>query len=104
MPATAPASPTQPAPVNNRGGGEPALSASIDAKDVIGRTVRVFAKDGAGYKCNFNLALTFTDGGSWNDRVTAEIANGDVEAPIATRKYLKSVSKVAITSSHCNPK
>jgi hypothetical protein len=92
-----------PAPVNNRGSGTPTLTASIDAKDVVGRTVRVFAKDGAGYKCNFNLALTFTDGATWNDRANAEIKAGDADAPIATRKYLKSVSKVQITSSKCSP-
>jgi hypothetical protein len=63
----------------------------------------VIAKGGAGYKCNFNLALTFTDGGTWNDRAIADIAAGDADAPIATRKYLKSVSKVEITSSKCTP-
>jgi hypothetical protein len=65
--------------------------------------VRVFAKDGAGYKCNFNLALTFSDGGKWNDRAKATITAGDADAPIATRKYLKSVSTVQITSSKCSP-
>ncbi len=91
------------APVNNRSSGEPTLSAVVDATDVVGRTVRVFAKDGAGYRCNFNLALTFTDGGTWNDKANAQITGGDVDIPIATRKYLKSVSKVQITSSRCNP-
>jgi hypothetical protein len=90
------------AAVNNRGSGTPTLTASIDNKDVVARTVRVFAKNGAGYKCNFNLALTFTDGGTWNDRANAEIKAGDADAPIATRKYLKSVSKVQITSSKCS--
>jgi hypothetical protein len=90
------------AAVNNRGSGTPTLSAAIDTKDVIARTVRVFAKDGAGYKCNFNLALTFTDGGTWNDRGNADITVGDADAPIAIRKYLKSVSKVHITSSKCS--
>jgi hypothetical protein len=65
--------------------------------------VRVSAKGGAGYKCNFNLALTFTDGGAWNDRTKADITSADADAPIATRKYLKSVSKVEITSSKCTP-
>ncbi len=106
--AAAPAAVAAPAtaaapPVNNRGRGAPTLSAVVDAKDVIGRTVRVFAKDGAGYRCNFNLALTFTDGGTWNDRTSADITTGDADAPIATRKYLKSISKVQITSSRCNP-
>jgi hypothetical protein len=81
----------------------PTLSAAVDTKDVVGRTVRVFAKGGAGYKCNFNLALTFTDGGTWNDRTMVGITAGDADAPITTRKYLKSVSKVEITSSKCTP-
>ena len=103
-PVTAPAgaAAATSAAVNNRGSGTPTLSAAIDTKDVIARTVRVFAKDGAGYKCNFNLALTFTDGGTWNDRGNADITAGDADAPIATRKYLKSVSKVRITSSKCS--
>jgi hypothetical protein len=63
----------------------------------------VFAKDGAGYKCNFNLAVTFTDGATWNDHANANIAAGDADAPIATRKYLKTVSTVQITSSKCSP-
>ena len=66
-------------------------------------SVLVFAKGGAGYKCNFNLALTFTDGGSWNDRTKADIV-GSEDAPVITRKYLKSVSKVEITSNSCSPK
>jgi hypothetical protein len=63
----------------------------------------VLAKGGAGYQCNFNLALTFTDGRTWNDRAKIDITAGDADAPIATRKYLKSVSKVEITSSKCAP-
>jgi hypothetical protein len=81
----------------------PTLSAAVDSKDVVSRTVRVFAKGGAGYKCNFNLSLTFSDGGTWNDRTKADITAGDADAPIATRKYLKSVSKADITSSQCTP-
>jgi hypothetical protein len=81
----------------------PTLSAAVDTKDVVARSVRVLAKGGAGYQCNFTLALTFTDGGTWNDRAKADITAGDADAPIATRKYLKSVSKVAITSSKCTP-
>jgi pyruvate/2-oxoglutarate dehydrogenase complex dihydrolipoamide acyltransferase (E2) component len=81
----------------------PTLTAAVDSKDVVARTVRVLAKGGAGYQCNFTLALTFTDGGAWNDRTKANITAGDADAPIATRKYLKSVSKVEITSSKCTP-
>src|SRR5262249_16588924 len=65
------------AAVNNRGSGTPTLSAAVDAKDVVSRTVRVFAKDGAGYKCNFNLAVTFTDGVLWNDHGSVDITAGD---------------------------
>jgi hypothetical protein len=81
----------------------PTLTAAVDSKDVVARTVRVLAKGGAGYQCNFTLALTFTDGGTWNDRAKTNITAGDADAPIATRKYLKSVSKVEITSSKCTP-
>ncbi len=91
------------AAINNRGSGTPTLTAAVDQNDKVGRTVRVFANEGAGYKCTFNLALTFTDGGSWNDHGNADITPGDANAPIATRKYLKSVSKVQITSSKCTP-
>jgi hypothetical protein len=87
-----------------RGSGPPTLTAVIDPKDPIGRTVRVFAQDGAGYNCRFTLALDFTDGGSWNDKPNIDISSGDANAPIATRKYLKSVSKAQIVSPRCNPK
>jgi hypothetical protein len=63
----------------------------------------VYAKGGAGYKCNFNLALTFTDGGGWNDRAKVDITGTDEQVPIATRKYLKTVSAVKITSNSCVP-
>ena len=97
------APPAAAAATNPRSGEAPTLSVAIDSKDVVGRTIRVFAKGGAGYQCNFNVALTFTDGASWNDRTKADITAGDADAPIATRKYLKSVSKAVITSSKCTP-
>jgi hypothetical protein len=97
------APPAAAAAVNPRSGEPPTLSAAVDTKDIVGRTVRVSAKGGAGYKCNFNLALTFTDGGTWNDRTKVDITGGDADTPIATRKYLKSVSKVEITSTKCTP-
>jgi hypothetical protein len=102
-PIAAPPAAAAAAAVNPRSSEPPTLSAAVDTKDVVARTVRVSAKGGAGYKCNFNLALTFTDGGTWNDRTKADITGGDAGAPIATRKYLKSVSKVEITSSKCTP-
>ena len=64
--------------------------------------MRVFADGGAGYKCNFNLELTFTDGATWNDHGKANIVPGDTAVPIVTRKYLKSVSKVQVTSNKCS--
>ncbi|MFL6604766.1 MAG: hypothetical protein ACJ8R9_26000 [Steroidobacteraceae bacterium] len=97
------APPAVAAATNPRSGEAPTLSVAVDTKDVVGRTVRVFAKGGAGYRCNFNVALTFTDGASWNDRAKADITAGDADAPIATRKYLKSVTKAEITSSKCTP-
>jgi hypothetical protein len=108
QPPVAPHSPIAAPPAiaaaaNPRSGEAPTLSVAVDTKDVVARTVRVFAKGGAGYRCNFNVALTFTDGGSWNDRAKADITAGDADAPIATRKYLKSVTKAEITSSKCTP-
>jgi hypothetical protein len=99
-PAAAPVAPA--APSVPRGSGPPTLSAVIDTKSLVQHSVLVFAKGGAGYKCNFNLALTFTDGGTWNDRTKADIA-GSEDAPVITRKYLKSVSEVKITSNSCSP-
>jgi hypothetical protein len=97
------APPAAAAAVNPRSSEPPTLSAAVDTGDIVARTVKVSAKGGAGYKCNFNLALTFTDGGSWNDRAKVDITAGDANTPIATRKYLKSVSKVEITSTKCTP-
>jgi hypothetical protein len=97
------APPAVAAVANPRSGEAPTHSVAIDTKDVVGRSVRVFAKGGAGYQCNFNVALTFTDGASWNDRAKIDITAGDADAPIATRKYLKSISKAVITSSKCTP-
>lgn len=97
------APPAVAAAANPRSGEPPTLSAAVDTKDVISRSVHVLAKGGAGYQCNFNLALTFTDGGQWNDKGKVVITAGDADAPIATRKYLKSVSKAEITSSKCTP-
>jgi hypothetical protein len=85
-----------------RGSGPPTLSAVIDTKGLVQHSVLIFAKGGAGYKCNFNLALTFTDGGTWNDRTKVDIA-GSEDAPVVTRKYLKSVTKAEITSNNCSP-
>jgi len=70
--AAAPVAPT--APAVPRGSGPPTLRAVIDTTGLVQHSVLVFAKGGAGYKCNFNLALTFTDGGTWNDRTKADIA------------------------------
>jgi hypothetical protein len=96
-PAAPPAAPDVP-----RGSGPPTLSAVIDPKTIVHHVVQVYAKGGAGYKCNFNLALTFTDGGTWNDRAKVSIA-GSEDIPIVTRKYLKSVFDVKITSNSCSP-
>ncbi len=85
------AAPPAAAAITPRSSEAPTLSAAVDTKDIVGRTVRVFAKGGAGYKCNFTLGLTFSD------------LTGDADAPIATRKYIKSVSKTEITSSKCTP-
>jgi hypothetical protein len=106
-PATAPAAmtpdsaPIAPPIVNSR----PSLTAAVDTKDAVARTVGVYANGtGApGYACSFTLELTFTDGGSWNDFVKANVMGTEGSAPVTTRKYLKSISKVALTSPKCSP-
>jgi hypothetical protein len=75
----------------------------IDQKDIVRHSVQVFAKDGAGYQCNLNLVLTFSDGASWNDRAKGINIAGSEEVPVTTRKYLKSVAKVEMTSTKCTP-
>jgi hypothetical protein len=97
-----PAAPPTP-PAVPRGNGPPTLNAVIDSTGVVQHSVQVFAKGGAGYKCNFNLALTFTDGASWNDKTKVDITGNDEQIPIVTRKYLKSVAAVKISSNSCTP-
>jgi len=69
----------------------------------------VFAKNEPGVpdtKCNFTLALTFSDGGSWNDHAKAEVPGAGQgagqDSPVSTRKYLKSVSKVVLSNTMCS--
>jgi hypothetical protein len=83
----------------------PSLTAAIDAKDAVARTVYVSANGTGypGYKCNFTLELQFTDGGSWNDFVKADVTGMEGAAPVSTRKYLKSIYKVALKSTKCTP-
>jgi hypothetical protein len=91
------------AAATNRSSEPPTFNAVIDPKDIVHHSVQVFAKGGAGYQCNLNLALTFTDGGSWNDRAKGINIAGSEDAPVTIRKYLKSVTKVEMTSSKCTP-
>jgi hypothetical protein len=81
------------------------LRAAIDTQDVVTRTVRVFATSDAGapnYRCNFMLALTFSDGGTYTDRVKADVHRGDADSLAVTRKYGKTVSKVVLGSTKCS--
>jgi hypothetical protein len=89
-------------PAIPRTSGSPTLTAEVDSREAIHHTVHVYAKGGAGYRCNFNLGLKFSDGGEWNDKVKADLT-GSEDVPISTRKYLKTVTKVEITSSKCAP-
>jgi hypothetical protein len=98
VPPGAPAAPAVP-----RTGGEPTLTASVPTSGLIQHTVQVFAKGGAGYRCNMNLLVTFSDGGIWNDKTKADITGNDEQVPIATRKYLKTPTEVKITSNKCAP-
>jgi len=98
LPPAAPAAPAVP-----RTGGEPKLTASVPASGLIQHSVQVFAKGGAGYRCNMNLLVTFSDGATWNDKTKADITGNDEQVPIATRKYLKTPTDVKITSNKCAP-
>lgn len=97
-PPAAPAAPAVP-----RTGGEPALSASVDTSGLIQHRVLVYAKGGAGYRCNMNLLVTFSDEATWNDKVKVDITGNDEQVPISTRKYLKTPTDVKITSNKCAP-
>jgi len=75
----------------------------VPASGLIQHSVQVFAKGGAGYRCNMNLLVTFSDGATWNDKTKADITGNDEQVPIATRKYLKTPTDVKITSNKCAP-
>jgi len=97
-PPAAPAAPAVP-----RTGGEPTLTASVDTSGLIQHRVQVFAKGGAGYRCNLGLEVTFSDGATWYDKTKVDITGNDEQVPITTRKYLKTPTDVKITSEKCAP-
>jgi len=97
-PPAAPAAPAVP-----RTGGDPALTAEVDKTGLVQHRVLVYAKGGAGYRCNMNLLVTFSDGATWNDKAKVDITGNDEQAPITTRKYLKTPTDVTITSNKCAP-
>ncbi len=87
-------------------GGPPALAATIDTTNRFSRVVHVLATsspDAPTYHCRFRLALDFSDGSSWIDRQQADVHAGDANAPVITRKYGKTVTKVVVTSPSCVP-
>lgn len=89
------------------GGTAPSLSASIDPHDTWNRTVHVYAisdSNAGNSKCTFLLALSFTDGGSWNDRTHATVPPGASNSEVLTRKYGKSVARVTLNSQKCEPR
>jgi len=96
--AAPPATPAVP-----RTGGEPTLTATVDNSGVIQHKVQVFAKGGAGYRCNLGLEVTFSDGATWYDKTKVDITGTDEQVPITTRKYLKTPTDVKITSNKCAP-
>ena len=53
-------------------------------------------------KCTFLLALSFTDGGSWNDRTHATVPPGASNSEVLTRKYGKSVARVELNSQNAS--
>jgi hypothetical protein len=98
LPPAAPVAPAVP-----RTGGEPTLTASVDKSGLIQHSVLVYAKGGAGYRCNMSLLVTFSDGSTWYDKPKVDITGNDEQLPITTRKYLKSPTDVKITSNKCAP-
>jgi hypothetical protein len=87
-------------------GGPPALSAMIDTKDRIPRVVHVLATsaaDSPAYRCKFRLTLDFSDGLSWVDQPQADVPMGAQSASIYTRKYTKTITKVALSAQKCTP-
>lgn len=114
-PAATPASPTASAasaPASSsaaagasQAGEAPHLYAKVDSKDVLARSVQVYASKDSGeaaYQCSFTLVLGFSDGGSYQDHVkSADVRPGQQEAVITTRKYFKSVVKVDLAAQRC---
>jgi hypothetical protein len=96
-PPAAPAAPAVP-----RSGGAPVLSASVDNSGLIQHSVQVYAKGGAGYRCNINLLVTYSDSATWLDKVKVDITGNDEQVPVTTRKYLKTPTDVKITSNKCS--
>jgi hypothetical protein len=84
-----------------RTAGEPTLTASVNKSPLVQHSVSIFAKGGAGYRCNLGLEVTFSDGATWYDKAKVDITGNDEQVPIATRKYLKTPTDVKITSNKC---
>jgi len=104
--ATAPAAAATAERSNLPAGGPPALSATIDPANAFSRIVHVFATSAPqapAYHCKFRLNLDFSDGSSWVDRQQVDVHSGDDNAPVMTRKYGKTVTKVAVASPACTP-
>jgi hypothetical protein len=87
-------------------GAMPQLRTQIDNSDIITRTVQVLGKNGAAepdYECSFTLVLSFSDGGSYRDRVKkATVKHASDETLVISRKYFKSVVKADLNSLQCS--
>jgi hypothetical protein len=104
--AQAPAAAATSARSNLPAGGPPALSATVDPTNAFSRIVHVFATsapEAPSYHCKFRLNLDFSDGSSWVDRQQVDVHTGDENAPVMTRKYGKTVTRVVVTSPACAP-
>jgi hypothetical protein len=83
---------------------EPTLSALKDPDDRLGRTARIFAttdQDAATLKCRLTLNLGFTDGSDFVDHATAEVSAGLTNTLVVTRRYGKTLAKLALSASKC---
>jgi len=100
----APTATSAPSPSRSAAGAAPSLRAVVDTTDRLTRTVKVFATsapDAPGVNCRFMLALVFSDGSTWNDRVQTAVQAAADNAIVATRKYGKSVTKVELSADRC---
>ncbi len=81
--------------------GPPSFSAMIDPNNKFTRIVLLSATSAQAHHCKLTMTLTFSDGQTWVDRREIDVPAGARNANVLTRKYGKTVTKVAIDSQKC---